>query len=176
MVRRKVSMFRIGQTVVHPEYGAGRIQEIRTLSSLGHSEREYYAIRLIGDPDTVVMVPLEREQEVGLRMPIAEEELQSVWRVLRADPKELPSNYKRRCSILQEKLSEGGLEAMAEVVRDLAARREAEQRLTVRGKRLYEEAMQRLVSEVAGAEGSDFRTAESEIADALHANGTPVAA
>lgn len=169
-------MFRVGQTIVHPEYGAGRIQEIRTLSSLGDSEREYYAIRLIGDPDTVVMVPLEREKEVGLRVPIAEEELQSVWRVLRADPTELPSNYKRRCSLLEQKLSEGGLEAMAEVVRDLAARRHSEQRLTVRGKRLFEEAMQRLVSEVAGAEGSDFRTAESEIADALQTSSAPVAA
>lgn len=169
-------MFRIGQTVVHPEYGAGRIQEIRTLSSLGDREREYYAIRLIGDPDTVVMVSLEREEEVGLRMPIPQEELESVWRVLRADARELPSNYKRRCSLLEEKLSEGGLEGMAEIVRDLAARRESEQRLTVRGKRFFEEAMQRLVSEVAGAEGSDFRTAESEIADALRANGAPVAA
>ena len=169
-------MFRIGQTVVHPEYGAGRIQEIRTLSSLGDSEREYYAIRLIGDPDTVVMVPLEREEEVGLRTPIPEEELSSVWRVLRARPSELPSNYKRRCSMLEEKLDEGGLEAMAEVVRDLAARREAERRLTVRGKRLFEEAMRRLVSEVAGAEGSDFRTAESEIAEALHESGAPIAA
>jgi CarD family transcriptional regulator len=175
-VQGKVSMFRIGQTVVHPGYGAGRIQEIRTLSALGNSEREYYAIQLIGDPDTVVMVPLEREEEAGLRMPIPEEELKSVWRVLRADPRELPSNYKRRCSLLEEKLNEGGLKEMAEVVRDLSARRESEQRLTVRGKRLFEEAMQRLVSEVAGAEGSDFRTAESEIAVALHTNGAPVAA
>lgn len=169
-------MFRVGQTVVHPEYGAGRIQEVRTLSSLGDAERQYYAIRLIGDPDTVVMVPIEREEEVGLRMPIPEEELKSVWRVLRAHPKQLPSNYKRRCSMLEEKLNGGGLHAMAEVVRDLAARRETEQRLTVRGKRLFEEAMQRLVSEVAGAEGSDFRTAESEIADALRTDSGPIVA
>ncbi len=167
-------MFREGQTVVHPEYGAGKVQAIRMLSSLGDSERAYYAIRLIGDPDTIVMVPLEREEEIGLRTPIREEELKSVWRVLRADPGELPSNYKRRCSLLEQKLSEGGLLAMAEVVRDLAARRETEQHLTVRGKRFFEEAMQRLVSEVAGAEGSDFGTAESEIADALHTHSASV--
>jgi len=169
-------MFRVGQTVVHPEYGAGRIQQIRTLSSLGDAEKEYYAIQLIGDPATVVMVPLAREGQVGLRKPIPEAELKRVWRVLRADPKQLPSDYKRRCSLLEQRLSEGGLEAMAEVVRDLAARRESERRLTVRGKRFFEEAMQRLVSEVAGAEGSDFRTAESEIADALQTGGAPAAA
>ena len=69
--------------------------------------------------------------------------------------------------MLEEKLYEGGLEQIAEVVRDLAARREMERRLTVRGKRFYQEGMRRLASEIAGAEGSDFATAESEIAETL---------
>ena len=160
-------MFHIGETVVHPEYGAGKIREIRELSSLGHEEKRYYSIQLIGDPDTTVMVPLEREAEVGLREPIPEIELRSVWRVLRAAPKKLPSDYKTRCKVVEEKLCEGDLGQIAEVVRDLAARREMERRLTVRGKRFYQEGMQRLVSEIAGAEGTDFATAESEIAEVL---------
>ena len=113
------------------------------------------------------MVPLEREAEVGLREPIPEIELRSVWRVLRAAPKKLPSDYRTRCKVVEEKLCEGDLGQIAEVVRDLAARREMERRLTVRGKRFYQEGMQRLVSEIAGAEGSDFATAESEIAEVL---------
>lgn len=160
-------MFHIGETVVHPEYGAGKIREIRELSSLGHEEKRYYSIQLIGDPDTTVMVPLDREAEVGLREPIPEAELRSVWRVLRAAPRKLPSNYRTRCKVLEEKLREGGLAQIAEVVRDLAARREMERPLTVRGKRFYQEGMQRLVSEIAGAEGSDFATAESAIAEIL---------
>jgi len=76
-------MFHIGETVVHPVYGAGKIREIKELSSLGGEEKRYYSIQLIGDPDTTLMVPLEREAEVGLREPIPEAELRSVWRVLR---------------------------------------------------------------------------------------------
>jgi len=160
-------MFHVGETVVHPEYGAGKILEIKELSSLGHEEKRYYSIQLIGDPDTTVMVPLDREAEVGLRGPIPEAELRSVWRVLRAAPEKLPSDYKARCTVLEDKLREGGLEQIAEVVRDLAAWREMERRLTVRGKRFYQQGMRRLVSEIAGAEGSDFATAESEIAEIL---------
>jgi len=160
-------MFHVGETVVHPVYGAGKIREIKELSSLGGEEKRYYSIQLIGDPDTTVMVPLEREAEVGLREPIPEIELRSVWRVLRAAPKKLPSDYRTRCKVVEEKLCEGDLGQIAEVVRDLAARREMERRLTVRGKRFYQEGMQRLVSEIAGAEGSDFATAESEIAEVL---------
>jgi RNA polymerase-interacting CarD/CdnL/TRCF family regulator len=162
-----MSMFHIGETVVHPEYGAGKIREIKELSSLGDEEKRYYSIQLIGDPDTTLMVPLEREAEVGLREPIPEAELRSVRRVLRAAPKKLPSNYKTRCTVLEEKLREGGVEQIAEIVRDLAARREMERRLTVRGKRFYQEGMRRLASEIAGAEGSDFATAESEIVEIL---------
>jgi CarD family transcriptional regulator len=162
-----MSMFHVGETVVHPVYGAGKIREIKELSSLGDEGKRYYSIQLIGDPDTTVMVPLEREAEVGLREPIPEAELSSVRRVLRAAPKKLPSDYKTRCKVLDEKLREGDLEQIAEVVRDLAARREMERHLTVRGKRLYQEGMRRLVSEIAGAEGSDFPTAESDIAEIL---------
>lgn len=169
-------MFHIGETVVHPDYGAGRIQEIVALSSLGSKEKEYYSIQLIGDPDTTIMVPLDREDQIGLREPIPEEELRSVWRVLRAAPRELPSNYKKRCSMVETKLQDGALEQIAEVVRDLAARRETERRLTVQGKRLYRQGLQRLVSEIAGAEGSDYATAEAEIADALATDRTSIAA
>jgi RNA polymerase-interacting CarD/CdnL/TRCF family regulator len=170
-----MSMFHVGETVVHPGYGAGKIREIRELSSLG-KEKEYYSIQLIGDPDTTVMVPLGKEDQIGLREPIPEEELRSVWHVLRATPRELPSNYKKRCTIVETKLRDGALERIAEVVRDLAARRETEQRLTVQGKRLYEQGMQRLVSEIAGAEGSDYATAEAEIAEALAADRASIAA
>jgi CarD family transcriptional regulator len=169
-------MFDVGETVVHPEYGAGKIREIRELSSLGNKEKEYYSIQLIGDPDTTVMVPLDKEDQIGLREPIPEEELRSVWRVLRAPPGDLPSNYKKRCSIVEAKLQEGGLEQIAEVVRDLAARRETERRLTVQGKRLYQQGLQRLVSEIAGAEGSDYATAEAEIAEALAKDRASIAA
>jgi CarD family transcriptional regulator len=169
-------VFHIGETVVHPEYGAGKIREIRELSSLGQEEREYYSIQLIGDPDTTVMVPLDREDQIGLREPITAAELRSVWEVLRAAPRELPSNYKKRCKIVEAKLREGALELIAEVVRDLAARRQTERRLTVQGKRLYQQGMQRLVSEIAGAQGSDYATAEAEITEALGRDRSPEAA
>jgi RNA polymerase-interacting CarD/CdnL/TRCF family regulator len=61
--------FQVGETVVHPNYGAGVITEIRERRSLGAVKR-YYSIELLGDPGTTVMVSLGNEEKIGLRQPI----------------------------------------------------------------------------------------------------------
>jgi RNA polymerase-interacting CarD/CdnL/TRCF family regulator len=46
--------FRVGDKVVHPNYGAGVVTEIRERHSLGAGKR-YYSIELLGDPETTVI-------------------------------------------------------------------------------------------------------------------------
>jgi len=161
--------FQVGETVVHPNYGAGTISEIRERRSLGARKR-YYSIELLGDPGTTVMVPLGNENKVGLRQPIPKDRLSHLWRVLRAEPQVLPSEHKKRYAVIEDKLQDGDVFQIAEAVRDLAWRREEKRDLTRVGKRLYETGLDFLASELAVVQGSDVHTAEAQIVERLEAN------
>ena len=79
----------------------------------------------------------------------------------------LPDNHEQRCTLLDEKLSSGDVFAVAEVLRDLAWRREEKRHLTIRGKRLYERGMALLAGEVASVQESDLVDAEILISGVL---------
>jgi len=167
--------FKVGDTVVHPHYGAGVITEIQERHSLGPRKR-YYSIELLGDPQTTVMVPLGGEESVGLRQPIPKARLSRLWRILRAKPQALPDEHKERYAVIEDKLHEGDIFRIAEAVRDLAWRREEKNKLTRVGGRLYETGLEFIASEVAGVQGSDVDAAEAEIAERLDASiGSAVA-
>jgi CarD family transcriptional regulator len=161
--------FEVGETVVHPHYGAGVITEIQERHSLG-PRKCYYSIKLLGDPQTTVMVPLDKEENVGLRKPIPKVRLSRLWRILRGRPQALPDKHKERYAVIEGKLEEGDLFQIAEAVRDLAWRREEKRKLTQVGGRLYETGLGFIASELAGVQGSDVDTAEAEIAERLEAS------
>jgi len=161
--------FQVGETVVHPHYGAGVITEIQERHSLGPRKR-YYSIRLLGDVQTTVMVPLGKEESVGLRKPIPKARLSRLWRILRGEPQALPDEHKKRYAVIEGKLHEGDVFEIAEAVRDLAWRREEKRTLTKVGQRLYETGLGFIASELAGVQGSDVDTAEAEIAEHLDAS------
>ena len=158
--------FQVGETVVHPDYGAGVITEIQERRSLGPSKR-YYSIELLGDPRTTVMVALDKEVSVGLRQPIPKARLSRLWRILRAEPEVLPDEHKERYAVIEGKLEEGDIFQITEAVRDLAWRREEKRNLTTVGGRLYETGLGFLASELAGVQGSDVDTAKAQIAERL---------
>ena len=161
--------FQVGQTVVHPDYGAGVITEIQERHSLGPSKR-YYSIELLGDPRTTVMVALDNEVSLGLRQPIPKARLSRLWRILRGEPQILPDAHKERYAVIEGKFHEGNVFQIAEAVRDLAWRRDAKSHLTQVGRRLYETGLGFLASELAGVQGSDVHTAEYQISDRLAAS------
>ena len=167
--------FHIRDAVVHPNYGTGVITEIRERHILGQGKR-YYSIDLLGEPGTTVMVPVGKEERVGLRPPISKKGLSRLWRILRAKPEDLPSDHKKRYALIQEKLHEGDPFQIAEVVRDLAWRREEKRRLTTVGKRLYDTGLGFLASELAAVQGSDVDAAEAQIAERLEASVASAAA
>jgi RNA polymerase-interacting CarD/CdnL/TRCF family regulator len=160
-------MFSVGDTVVHPSYGAGVVTDIKTLAFLGNKANTYYSLQLLSEPGTVVMVAVRDEEKVGLRPPIPKSELHRVWRILSSDPEVLPSDHNERYAVLKEKLHGGDALEVAEALRDLAWRREQKRSLTTEGKRLYELAMRFLSAEIAVAEGSDMSRIEGQISQSL---------
>jgi len=160
-------MFEKGDRVVHPGYGAGIVDEIKALKFLGNQRKRYYAIQLLTEPETTVMVPVRDEDKVGLRAPIPPARLDRVWRVLRSDPHRLPKDHKKRQAMLTEKLHDATAVEVAKVLRDLAWRRERKGRFTIGGRRLYERGIDLLAGEVASSQGIDFTDAKFKIANVL---------
>jgi CarD family transcriptional regulator len=159
-------MYQVGDQIVHPGYGVGTVTEIRTRHTLG-SEKRYYSIELLDEPETVVMVPVGAEERIGLRYLIGEATLRRVWHTLRDAPEALPKNHDRRCALLDEKMGSGDVLQIAEAVRDLAWLREKRRRFTIRGKRLYERGMALLAGEVASVQDSGLVDAEILISSIL---------
>ncbi|MBL7201224.1 MAG: hypothetical protein ISS56_13885 [Anaerolineae bacterium] len=163
-------MFKVGDTVVHPDYGAGVVTDLKEIAFLGNEGKRYYSIELLSQPGTTVMVAVRNEEKVGLRSPLSRSKLVQVWHILRSGPSTLPSDHNERYALLKAKLHEGDVFEIARVLRDLAWRQEKRRSLTIRGKRLYQESLELLASEVAGTQGSDFDIAQAQISDRLAAS------
>ena len=144
-------MFEVGDAVVHPVRGAGVIVGIETLDRDG-GEQEYYRIKPVDDDVSVLMIPVDMAEEMGVRKAISHKQLGNVWDVLQEKPHKLPSNYRKRHSMMREKTKTGDILEVAEAVKDMAGRRRGEKGLTTRGKRIYETGLELLAGEIATVE------------------------
>jgi CarD family transcriptional regulator len=159
-------VYQIGDKVFHPVHGAGTVVEVKERRSLG-SARRYYSISLLGQPKTVLMVPVKTAQKIGLRPPLQRSDLAQVWGVLKDDPETLPTDHEQRYELLKERLRDGNALRIAAALRDMAWREETERRLTKQGKQLYEESLMLLAGEVAIVQDSDLASAEAQIVETL---------
>jgi len=154
--------FKAGDAVVHPVRGAGVVDCIKERQWRGHSET-YYRIQLQHPPGSKLMVPTSAAKELGLRCASSQIKLKKVWRVLSADPETLPTGHKERCAVLKDKLYTGNVFQVTEVVRDMAWRQQRKGRLTIVGKRMYDNGMTLLAGEIAAVQGIELVDAELEI-------------
>ena len=168
-------MFQIGDAVVHTARGAGVVESIVEHEWHGSSER-YYAISLLSDPGTCVMIPAVAADEIGLRHAVSETKLVSVWRVFEEVPEELPVDHKKRYKAIEDRMSSGETMDVAGIVRDLAWRRRVKGKLTITGSRIFEHVMGVLAGEIAAVKGISFDEAESAVRGRLDRLPEPPAA
>ena len=77
--------------------------------------------------ELTLSVPSDNAETVGMRRPIAREDVEDLFQVLAKQDVREPSNWSRRFKNHQEKLKSGDVYQVAEVVRNLALR-EADRR------------------------------------------------
>ena len=90
--------FEIGDSVVYPHHGAGKVLRKEEKEVMGES-REYLTIKILHN-DMTVMVPTENAALAGLRRVIDEETVQKVLAVLSDECSEMPKNWKDRKSVV----------------------------------------------------------------------------
>ncbi len=141
-----MSVFEVGDHVVYPHHGAAQITAREVREAFGES-RDYYIIETTHE-GLKVAVPVEKADDVGLRPPIGEQDVEDVLELLAKKDVREPANWSRRFKNHQEKLKSGDIFQVAEVVRNLSLR-EANKGLSAAEKSMLMESQRILVSELS---------------------------
>lgn len=156
----------VGDEVVYPRHGMGRITGMERLDLVEGFER-YYVIE-IPDKGLTVRVPVRKMDELGLRPVMSRTKLARVLEALRAAPHLLSEDYKKRQAGVRERLGTGAPMHIAEVVRDLTWH-ERRAHLTRADSDLLAWGREFLSAEMALVTGTEVTDAKQMIDSALSA-------
>ena len=137
--------FHVGDTVVYPHHGAGRILDVVEQVFQG-APRRYYSIQIVHN-DLTVMVPVDAVDKAGIRPVISGPEVEEVLGVLRDDPTRMPLDWNHRVKHNKDKISTGDALEVADVVRNLALR-DDEKGLSTGEKQMFGKVKHILASEL----------------------------
>lgn len=165
--------FDIGDNVVYPHHGAGKVVKKEDKEILGEV-RQYLTIKILHN-DMTVMVPCANAGKAGLRRVIDEETVKKVLAVLTDDVSEMPKNWNRRFKHNRDKIKTGDIYELAEVVRNLAVR-EQDKGLSTGEKQMYTRAKKILASEMMYALDKSEDDAEGYLDELLTRSETLAAA
>ena len=160
----KALSFQVGDNVVYPKHGVGRVIEIEA-SEIAGARLELYVLRFDKERMTL-KVPTNKAEGVGMRKLSSEATLKDALLTLKGKPKIKRIMWSRRAQEYEAKINSGDLVSIAEVVRDLfRADDQPEQSYSER--QIFEAATSRLARELAAMEQTDEPTAQEKILDIL---------
>lgn len=157
-------MFEVGDKVVHPAHGAGVVAGIEEKELIDEFS-QYYIIQLAAT-EMKLMIPVKTADEIGLRPVARPDRVKVIYETLRAEPRDLINDFKKRQSILIAQLKSGDILDVAEVVRDLFWRNE-ESPLSPTESRQLEGAQEQLAGELSLAESVDVEESLTRIQETL---------
>ena len=157
-------MFKVGDRIVYPMHGVGIIEEISKKVILGKREK-FYIIKIINS-DMKVMIPVLNAKSIGMRSIISKKEINKVLNLLKKNEKETEDDWKQRYQNNVDKVKSGSITEVAEVARDLY-RRGREKELSIMEKKLYENAYQLIIHEIAFAKEIEIEEAGDLVSNTL---------
>ncbi|MEW6619410.1 MAG: CarD family transcriptional regulator [bacterium] len=159
-------MFNVGDRIVYPLHGAGIVESIEHHEVLGKNQ-SYYVLRLLMDKIRI-MVPTSSVEKVKLRGVISGGEVSKVIEILRKKDDEINyiSDWKTRYANNLEKMKSGCIYKIAEVVKNLSSRHKKHGLSSIE-KRLFDNALSMIVSEVSFAKDIDIKESIAMIEEIL---------
>ncbi len=139
-------MFDLGDKVVYPMHGAGKIESVEEKEVLGELKKYYILKMPIGE--IKLMIPVDNVNDIGLRSIIHKDMINDVMEVLNRKVEDDSANWNKRYRKNMEKMKTGDIFELADVVRDLFVR-DKERGLSTGEKKMLVNAKQMLVSEIA---------------------------
>ena len=162
----KALSFDVGDFVVYPKHGVGRVIELQKQEIAGMS-LELYVLRFEKERMTL-RVPTNKAEAVGMRKLSSDKTMREAMETLKGKPKVKRTMWSRRAQEYEAKINSGDLVSIAEVTRDLfRADDQPEQSYSER--QIFEAAASRLARELAAMEGLDEKAALEKILEILRA-------
>ncbi|MDE5899447.1 MAG: CarD family transcriptional regulator [Treponemataceae bacterium] len=158
--------FQIEQKIVYPSQGVGKITDIFEKNFRG-ATMLYYKI-YVEASDMVVMVPVDRAEELGIRPIVSAEEAQRALDLLSDEFEPITSDWKLRYQMNLDLLKKGSIADIASIVRCLYNRSKVKE-LPILERKLYDSAKKLLEDEISFAMG----ISEKEVSSMIHAKLEP---
>ena len=156
--------FKTGETVVYPKHGVGEIVKIESME-IANIRTIFFVVKMEQSKLTI-RVPIDKQEEVGLRKISSKKIITEVFDVLKLKPKIRRIMWSRRAQEYDTKIFSGDPINIAEVVRDLFRKNtQAEQSYSER--QMFQVAIERLAREVAAVEKTDYFQSTEKIETTL---------
>ena len=163
----KALSFDVGDYVVYPKHGVGRVVELQSTEIAG-TRLDLYVLRFEKEKMTL-RVPVLKADSVGMRKLSSDKTMRDALGTLEGKPKVKRTMWSRRAQEYEAKINSGDLVSIAEVTRDLfRADDQPEQSYSER--QIFEGATSRLARELAAMEQIDEPAASVKILVILRAS------
>ena len=138
------STFKVGNYVVYPSHGVGKITKIEK-TTIANKELNFYLIHFAKER-LDIKVPVKTANNIGLRNLVTKKQMDEVFLTLRSGVKKLKGMWSRRAQEYETKINSGDIMLLAEVIRDLTRDIDDSER-SYSERIIYETAIYRLSSE-----------------------------
>ena len=157
--------FDIGETVVYPKHGVGEITSIESME-VSSIKTKFYVVKM-EQAKLTIRVPLDKQEEVGLRKISSKKTITNVFDILKLKPKIRRIMWSRRAQEYEAKIFSGDPIKIGEVVRDLF-RKNSQPEQSYSERQMFQVALERLAREVAAVEKTDYFQATEKIETTLY--------
>jgi CarD family transcriptional regulator len=113
----KANAFDVGDYVVYPKHGVGRVIELQEQEIAG-MQLELYVLRFEKERMTL-RVPTSKVEAIGMRKLSSDKTLREALETLKGKPRVKRTMWSRRAQEYEAKINSGDLVSIAEVTRDL---------------------------------------------------------
>ena len=138
--------FDVGDKVIYPNHGLGVVERIET-RTIQDTTCGFYSLRM-ADSDTVVLVPLDNVDGVGLRRAISANEVKKLFTLLGNGKIDNHQNWKGRFKDNSDKMRTGSVYDVVDVLKNLTFLTKSKN-LSFREKRMLDRAKFLVVSEIS---------------------------
>ena len=164
MNAKKNNEFKIGEIVVYPKHGVGEITSLDTME-VSSIKTQFYVVKM-EQAKLTIRVPLDKQEEVGLRKISSKKTIEEVFNILKLKPKIRRIMWSRRAQEYDSKIFSGDPLKIGEVVRDLF-RKNSQPEQSYSERQMFQVALERLAREVAAVEKTDYFQATEKIETTL---------
>ncbi len=155
--------FEIGDKVIYPNHGLGTVERIETKTIMG-TTCGFYQLRMANE--TMVLVPVDNVDGVGLRRAISDEEVQRLFGLLGDGRIDSHQNWKGRFKDNSDRMRTGSIYDVVEVLKSLTFLSKSKS-LSFREKRMLDRAKFLVVSEMSEVMGMKTPAIEAQVEKAL---------